>query len=399
MSPCAAAAPPIWFGTGRSRLIAGFVVDPALWELLRAEAGTDGDRVLEAIIRLARPGIEIPDVRMVSRFGTIATCRIRARDVIARPSTPPTSSASRRRASSARASRPLSPRPIRSARPSRTCARPISGAPRALADRGGRGGGGHRLGSGHRLGRVPVARGPARRTQAGPRGHTVPVVLGSAGSGDRAAPGARTGTGASTAGGDRPRPARPTALRTAGISPGDRGSDEAAVRTAPAPWISRPATARPTGRRDRARRGPDLRPPGRSQHGRAGQLRRLGAPARGGRFHLPNGRVAAVRHQHQRRPAMRSPRRHHAGGTRVRRAAGRHARPVHLDSAGNYFRWRAHSCGTIGPGESSRSPWSWTRPTHPQRGRDLVRRRGRVRRPHRPARLRRRPSGAPRRAL
>jgi hypothetical protein len=58
-------------------------VDPALWELLRAEAGTDGDRVLEAIIRLARPGIEIPDVRIVSRFGTIATCRIRARDVIA----------------------------------------------------------------------------------------------------------------------------------------------------------------------------------------------------------------------------------------------------------------------------------------------------------------------------
>jgi subtilisin family serine protease len=58
-------------------------VDPALWELLRAEAGTDGDRVLEAVIRLARPGIEIPDVRIVSRFGTIATCRIRARDVIA----------------------------------------------------------------------------------------------------------------------------------------------------------------------------------------------------------------------------------------------------------------------------------------------------------------------------
>ena len=58
-------------------------MDPALWELLRAEAGTDGDRVLEAIIRLARPGIEIPDVRMVSRFDTIATCRIRARDVIA----------------------------------------------------------------------------------------------------------------------------------------------------------------------------------------------------------------------------------------------------------------------------------------------------------------------------
>jgi subtilisin family serine protease len=58
-------------------------VDPALWELLRAEADADGDRVLEAIIRLARPGIEVPDVRIVARFGTIATCRIRARDVIA----------------------------------------------------------------------------------------------------------------------------------------------------------------------------------------------------------------------------------------------------------------------------------------------------------------------------
>ncbi len=58
-------------------------MDPALWELLRAEAGTDGDRVIEAIIRLARPGIEIPDVQIVSRFGTVATCRIRARDVVA----------------------------------------------------------------------------------------------------------------------------------------------------------------------------------------------------------------------------------------------------------------------------------------------------------------------------
>lgn len=58
-------------------------MDPALWELLRAEAGTDGDRVIEAIVRLARPGIEIPGVRIVSRFGVVATCRIRARDVVA----------------------------------------------------------------------------------------------------------------------------------------------------------------------------------------------------------------------------------------------------------------------------------------------------------------------------
>ena len=58
-------------------------MDPALWELLRPEAGVDGDRMIEAIVRLARPGIEIPDVRIVSRFGTIATCRIRARDIVA----------------------------------------------------------------------------------------------------------------------------------------------------------------------------------------------------------------------------------------------------------------------------------------------------------------------------
>ena len=57
-------------------------MDPALWELLRAEAGADGDRELEAIIRLAKPGTEIPDLQIVSRFGTIATCRIRARDII-----------------------------------------------------------------------------------------------------------------------------------------------------------------------------------------------------------------------------------------------------------------------------------------------------------------------------
>jgi hypothetical protein len=57
-------------------------VDPYVWELLRAEAGADGDRVLEAVIRLARPGVEIPNVRIVSRFGTIVTCRIRARDVV-----------------------------------------------------------------------------------------------------------------------------------------------------------------------------------------------------------------------------------------------------------------------------------------------------------------------------
>ena len=45
--------------------------------------GRGGNRrhgIIEAIIRFARPGIEIPDVRIVSRFGAIAFCRIRARD-------------------------------------------------------------------------------------------------------------------------------------------------------------------------------------------------------------------------------------------------------------------------------------------------------------------------------
>jgi subtilisin family serine protease len=55
------------------------VVDPALWQELR----DDGERMVEAVIRLARPGIEVPGVRIVSRFGTVATCRIPAADVIA----------------------------------------------------------------------------------------------------------------------------------------------------------------------------------------------------------------------------------------------------------------------------------------------------------------------------
>src|SRR5215212_2379645 len=54
-------------------------MDPALRELLRA--GGDPDRTVEAIIRLARPGLEIPGVRTVARFGHVATCRLRLGDV------------------------------------------------------------------------------------------------------------------------------------------------------------------------------------------------------------------------------------------------------------------------------------------------------------------------------
>ncbi|MCR2810955.1 MULTISPECIES: S8 family serine peptidase [unclassified Microbacterium] len=51
-------------------------MDPALWELLRATGNPNDD--IEAIIRLARPGIHIPGVRIISRFGQVATCRLPA---------------------------------------------------------------------------------------------------------------------------------------------------------------------------------------------------------------------------------------------------------------------------------------------------------------------------------
>jgi subtilisin family serine protease len=58
-------------------------MDPALQELLRAAEEADPDREVEAIIRLARPDSDVPDVRIVARFGSIATCRLRADDVVA----------------------------------------------------------------------------------------------------------------------------------------------------------------------------------------------------------------------------------------------------------------------------------------------------------------------------
>ena len=60
-------------------------MDPALRELLRNEPA---DRVVEAIIRLRRPHVELPGVRVVARFGSIATCRLPLAslpDVRARP--------------------------------------------------------------------------------------------------------------------------------------------------------------------------------------------------------------------------------------------------------------------------------------------------------------------------
>ena len=55
-------------------------MDPALRELLRSEEAVE-DRTIEAIIRLRRPGVTVPDVRLVSLFGTIATCRVPASSV------------------------------------------------------------------------------------------------------------------------------------------------------------------------------------------------------------------------------------------------------------------------------------------------------------------------------
>src|SRR5215213_1205407 len=45
--------------------------------LLRA-AESDEDPEVEAIVRMRRPGLDVPHVRIVSRFGTIATCRLPA---------------------------------------------------------------------------------------------------------------------------------------------------------------------------------------------------------------------------------------------------------------------------------------------------------------------------------
>jgi Subtilase family/D-alanyl-D-alanine carboxypeptidase len=52
-------------------------MDPALLELIRRGKAVAG-REVEAIIRLRRPGLNIPGVRIVSRFGRVATCRVRA---------------------------------------------------------------------------------------------------------------------------------------------------------------------------------------------------------------------------------------------------------------------------------------------------------------------------------
>ena len=56
-------------------------MDPALWELLRSHIDSD-NREVEALIRLLRPNQTVKDVRIVSRFGNIATCRLPAHSIL-----------------------------------------------------------------------------------------------------------------------------------------------------------------------------------------------------------------------------------------------------------------------------------------------------------------------------
>ncbi|WP_116948894.1 S8 family serine peptidase [Jiangella endophytica] len=52
-------------------------MDPALWQLLRAERAAP-EREIEAIVRLRDVRAVVPGVRLVARFGRIATCRLAA---------------------------------------------------------------------------------------------------------------------------------------------------------------------------------------------------------------------------------------------------------------------------------------------------------------------------------
>ncbi|MGH7496146.1 MAG: S8 family peptidase [bacterium] len=56
-------------------------MDPAIWELLRTGSNNEAEEV-EAIIRLDRPHVNIAGVRIVSRFGPIATCRLRRDSIL-----------------------------------------------------------------------------------------------------------------------------------------------------------------------------------------------------------------------------------------------------------------------------------------------------------------------------
>jgi subtilisin family serine protease len=77
-------------------------MDPALWELLESSE-VPGDEEVECIIRLDRPDVDVAGVRLVARFGHVATCRVRRDDVLAVRRHP--------NVLSLKASRPLQPEP------------------------------------------------------------------------------------------------------------------------------------------------------------------------------------------------------------------------------------------------------------------------------------------------
>jgi subtilisin family serine protease len=57
-------------------------MDPALWEQLRLVADRHHGEV-EALVRLDDPRSDVPGLRVISRFGPVATCRLRADSVLA----------------------------------------------------------------------------------------------------------------------------------------------------------------------------------------------------------------------------------------------------------------------------------------------------------------------------
>ena len=56
-------------------------MDPVLWEELNTDR--DESEEIEAFVRLDQPGVDVSGVRIITRFGPIATCRVR-RDSILR---------------------------------------------------------------------------------------------------------------------------------------------------------------------------------------------------------------------------------------------------------------------------------------------------------------------------
>ena len=248
-------------------------MDPALHELL---TGDDRAGEVEAIIRLDRPDVDVAGVRIVARFGPVATCRLQA----ATASWPRWHDDNVLSLKAARRSAPKRRSPTPTSAPA-TASRATAPAARPAAHRRRRRRRRRRLGLRRRSPELqarrwhdPPARavGPATRTGARRR----PAALRLRGlhgperrSTLRCALGSRTQRSATT---------RPTPTATDGRPRHPRAGHRRRQRPGRRP-----------GRR-RARGRPRLRPPGRPGHRRARQPRRLGADARGGRLHRPDRR-------------------------------------------------------------------------------------------------------------